>query len=116
MVASLPWKTIMEGVPTLVSNASDLVRSFRGSNDKEAAGLIPAKRAANSNDAAIEKLEQTVAGLEADLRQAAIIVEGLAESHAAVAAKLQQTRTALLGTSALAGLSIFLSLFALLSR
>lgn len=104
----------MEGVPSLVSNASDLVRSFKGSNDREAA--IPAKLAANSNDAAIEKLEQVIAGLEADLRQAAIIVEGLAASHAAVTAKLQQTRKALLGIGVFAGLSIFLSLFALLTR
>lgn len=114
VVASLPWKTIMEGVPSLVSNASDLVRSFKGSNDREAA--VPAKLAANSNVAAMEKLEQVVVGLEADLRQAAIIVEGLAASHAAVTAKLQQTRKALFGIGVFAGLSMVLSLFVLFSR
>ncbi len=77
---------------------------------------MPAKLAANSNVAAMEKLEQVVVGLEADLRQAAIIVEGLAASHAAVTAKLQQTRKALFGIGVFAGLSMVLSLFVLFSR
>lgn len=113
VIAALPWKTIIEEAPGIVSSAYDFVRSIKSPARQDAISPAADRLLPNGKDDAIKQLEEAVATLEAEVRQAADIVAELARSHAAVTQKLEQTRKVAIGTAVLAVAGLGLAMIAL---